>query len=264
MLPISAVMLTTRARWWAQQLAIETWLLQQRHHLDELLIVTEDLGVFEGFAPHPRIRLIRCDHGLDLPEKRNVGVDAATCPWIVFWDDDDWHGVRRLEELRPHMHLDDDGPLPSPQIIGTTSIFFHELVGERRSYLYKYPFEKSVKHPYVIGGTMAFTKRLWERHPFTAHTTVGDEGWWTVARLAEGVPFAVIPQGDYIAMIHDTNTCNKPPRVDVAGKRVLSDSHMTIVSGGPLALAGVAYDLIPSTVLARYLTAFWAQRGEQE
>jgi hypothetical protein len=264
---ISALMLTTKARWWSQALAIETWLLNQRTPGDELVIVSEDIIDGGALLQHPQIRMVCIAPGVTLPEKRNIGAEACKNAWIAFWDDDDWHGVRRLEALRAGAaHFVNGGSrFATPQIVGMAQVYFHELLGEQRSFLYAYPShdkEDNRNPDYVVGGTMMFDKGLWKKHPFQAYDTAGDEGWWTVDRLKEGVPRAILRRGEYVAFIHGANTCAKPPRVNAEG-RVLSDAYMTKLAREAL-WQDAAHDVIPFATLARYAAAAWAQSGEQE
>lgn len=261
MTAISALMLTTKARWWAQQLAIETWLLQKRGADDELVIVTED--IVESVTVHPQIRVVPCEANLPIATKRNLGVEACVNDWVALWDDDDWHGVRRYETLRKYIAVYDRGgpTFRPPMIVGATELYWHELVGDRRSYLYQYPIDAMRKDPYVVGGTMAFDKALWRDHPFETEATAGDEGWWTVKRLAEGTAFNVLPRGEYVAMLHHGNSTCKMPRVSHLGE-VLSNSYMQLVDLD--ALCRTSSSPIPSPILARYAAAAWAQSGEQE
>lgn len=252
---ISALMLTTPDRWWFQLLAAETWLLNNRARTDELVIVCEE-AIDLGFT-HPQVRVVKIDPQPDLASKRNLGVRACAQPWVAFWDDDDWHGTDRI--LRLHMALTYDKQLP--QIFGQTSYLVHELTGMRR--LFRWTHGQgwpgpTPPEPYVVGGTMMFQRQLALEKPFVEQVTRGDEGWWTVERLREGVPWQGLPEADYVAMIHGANTCAKTPRVDEHGF-VMSDHQMTLLGDVSLFKTQPWCNILPMPILARYVTAAFAQ-----
>lgn len=254
---ISALMMTTVDRWWFCQLATEAWLLNERGPDDELVIVCEE-PVDLDFAQHPRIRVEVVPLTTTLAAKRNLGVQACRGGVIAFWDDDDWHGVRRLRAIRQALAAPATNRTRElPMIVGQTSYYVHELTGLRRLFRWDHgagrlegmgPPEK-----YVVGGTMAFSRDLALRNPFIEQVTKGDEGWWTVEQLRRDVPYTEMPLSDYVAMIHGRNTCARTPRVDEHGF-VMSDHQMTLVGGVEKAL-----DIVPAPVLARYVMATFAQ-----
>lgn len=274
MTAISALMLTTPDRWFFTGLAIESWLAQKnRQDEDELVIISED---WLEIAPHSGVRFVKTAFSETLAEKRNIGVSACRNPWVLFWDDDDWHAPERLKATREvatrpvcyrHIKGDDRSPLlihEPPQIVGQREALFHELIGERRTFLYRYPVANMRTDPFFVGGTLAFRKRLWEEHPFVELESPGDEGWWMVARMRDGaVPHAPIVRRDattYVAMIHGKNTCATEPRVNAHGQ-VLSNSFMMMLTSDPAAQLRLC---IPDEQLARYEAAIYAQSGERE
>lgn len=260
MTAISALMMTTVDRWWFCQLAAEAWLLNEREKGDELAIVCEE-PVDLGFA-HPRIRAEVVPLTTTLAAKRNLGVQACRGEVIAFWDDDDWHGVRRISAIRTALAapaINHERPA-RPMIVGQTSYYVHELTGLRRLLRWDHGAGRlegmGPPERYVVGGTMAFSRKLALELPFVEQVTKGDEGWWTVDRLREDAPYAVMPLSDYVAMIHGSNTCARTPRVDEHGF-VMSDHQMTLLGG-----VEKACDIIPAPVLARYVTATFAQRDK--
>lgn len=274
---ISALMLTTKRRWFFHALAIESWLHQrERQPGDELVIVSEDaLGELRANSTYgAMIRFVTVPPELKLAEKRNLGVHSCSNPWILMWDDDDWHGLDRLKATRAaaslersRKHFELDLVNEPPQIVGQREMVFHELVGEERSFLWWYPDKAMDSDPYVAGGTLAFAKSLWEKRKFVEQVTPGDEGWWTVERLRDNrVPYQLVPQTintTYIAMIHGKNNMSRAPRVSDDGTgRVLSDSNMRMLivpANRETLMMGM-----PTEVLARYHAAAWAESGEQE
>jgi hypothetical protein len=78
---------------------------------------------------------------------------------------------------------------------------------------------------------MMFRRALWEAHPIATQATKGAASWWMVERVHEGARVQVIPQGDYVAFIHDNNISASRPRVSRHGE-VLSDAYMTLLPPG--------------------------------
>lgn len=257
---ISALMLTTRRRWMFAQLAVETWLLNARDPGDELVIVSED-EIDLGFA-HPRVRVCRIDPQPTLADKRNRGVELCRNPWVAFWDDDDWHGTSRILRLREAL-FDGNGiarkhrglapPGAMARIYGGVSYLIHELTGLRRTFDWAHGRDSLISdpEPYVVGGTMMFYRQIALDIPFVEQVTRGDEGWWTLERLREGLPFKIV-HTPYVAMIHGDNTCARTPRVDEHGF-VMSDHQMRMLPSTAL------QDILPAPVLARYVLAAFAQ-----
>ena len=241
---ISAVMLTTKSRWWCQYIAVEQWLLQEgREHDDELVIVSEDPLVVDAMPQHRQVRFVACD-AVGLVEKWNLGIAATANDWVTFWADDDWHGLDRLRLLRAAPRVD---------IVGNNTILYHELGGDQRSFLYRY----GGVAPYVVDGTMMIRKALWEKHPIEPKVTKGAASWWMVNQQLLGATVHVLPQSSYVAFIHGDNISAQAPRVSRHGE-VLSDSYMTLVPKGTIE------KIVPDAFLTQIVAAYWAQSGEQE
>jgi glycosyltransferase involved in cell wall biosynthesis len=228
---ISALMLTTADRWWFSSLAIEQFVLQPGlAEGDELVVVIEEGSdpMPEAFGSSPLVRIVTIPPQPNLPAKRNLGVAACRNRWVAFWDDDDWHGRDRIECLKQAQ-----GVSPASRIFGQHIYYQHELRTPRR-YTYRYVYNKdrpdrAHSEPYVVGGTMMFDRMLWEKNPFVEENTRGDEGWWTCRRLRDDrVPYFVLQRGEYVAMIHDRNTCAREHRVD-EHDFVMSDHFVSVV-----------------------------------
>lgn len=153
-----------------------------------------------------------------LAEKRNAACRLANGKWLTIWDDDDWSSPWRLMMLRRMAES-------NAQIIGNSTILWHELVGPARNTV-RYV---SPTPDYVVGGTLAFLKDLWHEAEFTDRK--GDEGWWTHDQLKAGARLMLTSE-PYVAMVHGDNISNKAPfRVNPMTREVHNGREYTWMGG---------------------------------
>lgn len=124
---VSCVMPTTLAREKFVPLAARWWLAQTFPEAERELVVLVDgegSGRLAALLPqHPRVRLVQLAAGAwSLGAKMNAAVDEARGEYIAVWEDDDWHGPRRLE--RQMAALLESGAAKC----GTRSMLFADLV----------------------------------------------------------------------------------------------------------------------------------------
>lgn len=157
---LSCVMPTTARRRWCIPWAIEYFL---RQNADAMLIVVCDGEPVDDLIPdHPQIRYEHIDT-MPLGAKFNRCVELAPSNWIVRWDDDDWHAPWRLSYTAANIDQH-----PGVEILGTRSMLFYNLLGQR---LWRYDFPADERN--LCGGSLAFHKQLWQRHPFDKNRTRG-------------------------------------------------------------------------------------------
>lgn len=206
-LALSAIMPTTARRLHSLPLAIAC-LKQQTCRDVELIVISEDdsaLARAEVLTRDAAIstQLIACDRSKSVGAKRNLGCAAARTPWITFWDDDDWCRADRIA-LTLERTRDD------VEIVGSPTMLVRELHGRRRTFIYHY-LRPGGTYPerYLVGGTLTFTKRLWELEPFGDQ--VGEDAWWQMRPRIQTASARQLPADPtlYVAMIHDQNTANK-------------------------------------------------------
>lgn len=124
--------------------------------------------------------------------KRNNLCSHARGEIIAHLDDDDWVASDWLTKLVAHM----------VKTGADTTGINHAWFYKPHSQLWQYRWQG--KQPYVVGGTLAYKKKIWERNPFRETATgVGED---TIFMRAAG---RVIPHdyhNGFVAMIHDNNT----------------------------------------------------------
>ncbi len=98
---VSCIMPTYNRRLYMPQ-AIR-YFLRQDHPHKELVIVDDGTDPVADLIPDDeRIRYIRLERKVTIGEKRNRAVEASRGEIIVHFDDDDWHGPRRLShQIQP-------------------------------------------------------------------------------------------------------------------------------------------------------------------
>jgi glycosyltransferase involved in cell wall biosynthesis len=189
---------TTIARRWCIPLAIECF-ARQTHPDRELLVVFDGPGsikdlIRDAGGAGAGIRLVELPGKRSLGNKFNACVELAEHDLVALWADDDWHAPTRLEKT---VALFDDAP-----IVGTRKMLFHDLV-KRETWLYDW---RSPQH-FLLGGTLAFRRSVWERSPFPDVESAVDNGFVYEAITTGAHTYAVIPGSSlYVAMVHGNNT----------------------------------------------------------
>lgn len=225
---ISCVMLTTAKRSRLRSASLAALAAQRSCGAFELVVVTDDEDPIELHklrvdSKASDVTLYRRTDWSCLAEKRNAACRLAQGRWITIWDDDDWSSPWRLMNVRRMAET-------SAQVIGNSTILWHELVGPARNTVrYTSPTPN-----YVVGGTLAFLKDLWHEAEFTDRK--GDEGWWTHDQLKAGARLGVTSE-PYVAMVHGDNISNKAPfRVNPTTREVHNGAEYTWLGARDTAL----------------------------
>ncbi|WP_281288001.1 glycosyltransferase family 2 protein [Humibacillus xanthopallidus] len=177
--------------------AIENFLLQT--YKDRELVVVDDGSdpVADLMPDDPRIRYVRLDRHVPIGAKRNLACQQVKGAIIVHWDDDDWSAPSRVETLVRLLH--DTGA----DLCGQRQLLFYDR-DAARGWRYRYP---EGGRPWVAGGTLAFRRETWERHPFPDVPQGEDTSFvWS----CHGLRLETLDREDlYVATIHRANTSAK-------------------------------------------------------
>lgn len=144
-----------------------------------------------------RIRLVKTVSGTSIGYKRNRACTEASGDIIIHWDDDDWMAPGWISCQASHLiHQQAD-------ITGLTTPYFCNAE-QKRAWQYIYPVNEK---PWVLGGSLCYTRSFWQRNPFQEINIGEDSGFvWS------DVPKRIVPHqhtGLYVAMVHDRNTSPK-------------------------------------------------------
>ncbi len=202
MMPISCVMPTTAARRWCIPLAIECF-QKQTYPYPELMIVFDGPGSIRDLVPvQNNIKLIKLFGDRSLGEKFNACVHHATHDHIALWADDDWHAPWRLEKTA--------AAFSPASIVGTHKMLFHDL-GKEKTWLYDWNapppvgFKNFRRDDFLLGGTLAFRRSVWQETPFPDVNSAVDNGFVAEA-LKKNITTSLPYPEMYVAMTHGDNT----------------------------------------------------------
>lgn len=201
---ISCVMVTRPERAWCLPLAVQCW-LAQRHEPREMVIVSDGpVRAREEVAPNIRFLQVPGQHSVGW--KRNEAIARARGDLIATWDDDDWSSLDRLSVYVEALLS------AGADVAGSTTMLFHELIGERRTLRYRYPGGR----PYVVGGTMVYRRSAWERAGRYPDKSKGEDSDLAY-KLCRGRVALVEDDRHYVAMVHrrgQTGRTEWDPRPD--------------------------------------------------
>ncbi len=175
--------------------------LEQDHAPRELIVVDDGRDDLARRLPDdPRIRHVRVAPGLSIGAKRNRGCQEARGAFIAQWDDDDWHGPRRLSaQLAPLLagRATVSG-LRMPVYLDLARWDFWQVSESLHRRLFAHD---------VVGGTLVFRRELWERLARYPSRSLAEEAGWLTAALARGATLARVPaDGLFVYVRHGANT----------------------------------------------------------
>jgi glycosyltransferase involved in cell wall biosynthesis len=170
----------------------------QDYATKELVVLDDGADPIADVMPDdPQVRYIRSPGRHTLGWKRNECVNQSRGSVIVHWDDDDWHGPRRLSCQVESLF---EGQADA---CGVSNMLFFDPA-TTRGWHYVYP---SGNRPWVAGGTMCYTKAFWERNRFR-DINVGEDTQFVWS--AQPKKLLVLPDNTfYVAIIHPGNTSRK-------------------------------------------------------
>jgi glycosyltransferase involved in cell wall biosynthesis len=218
-LPLVSCIMPTRNRADLVLYAIELF-LRQDYEPRELLIVDDGDDDLQARLPdEPAIRYLRSPAGESIGAKRNRACAAARGTFVVQWDDDDWYGPGRLT-----MQL-------APLIAGRAHItalrapIFFEL-GEWRFWAVSDALHRRLFVEDVHGGTLAFSRRVWEGLAQYPHTSLAEDATFLVRAKARGARLERLSaDGQFIYIRHPGNAWRFPcgTYLDSRGWRQMSE-----------------------------------------
>ncbi|MFH0902120.1 MAG: glycosyltransferase family A protein [Pseudomonadota bacterium] len=206
---ISCICCTSASRAWCLPLAIRAFSRQTYAAWDrELVIVTDgtdaDRDIVAAIASgHPGVEHYHipskpgATRRITLGEKRNLAIVHARGDWLCHWDDDDWHSPDRLTRAIKELALQ------GARAAGMTSLLFHELTGDRRTFRYRYSGK-----PYLVGGTMLYHRNDWRDIRFPRRQEGEDSVF--AFELCRRVTVAIVDDlSHYVALRHGNNTSHR-------------------------------------------------------
>jgi len=174
------------------------YFLAQDYPYKELVILDDGTDSVVDLMPNdPQVRYIRLTDRQVLGTKRNNCVQASHGDLIMHWDDDDWMASQRIRcQVEALLQV-------GAEVCGLRRLLFYELA-TGQTWLYNYPADQ---RPWLIGGTLLYTRDFWRQAPFPAIQS-GEDTRFIWSRRLERI--AIPPDHTfYVAMIHPGNTSPK-------------------------------------------------------
>ena len=174
--------------------------LRQDYPAKELIIVDDgEVSVSDLIPDDPRIRyyFVAGATPASIGVKRNFACGLARGDFIAHWDDDDWQARRRLSVQIESMRTSD------AVFSGLMALAFYQPATEQ-AWLYR-----SVRSPWMAGGTFVYRRDLAQRFPFTAVNN-GEDVAFLDAVVGAGLRVAGLDEPSlYVTMLHGGNTVTR-------------------------------------------------------
>lgn len=197
-LPLISCIMPTQRRPSFVTRAIE-YFQRQDYPERELVIVYHDEADLPGPIDSPGVTMVR-SAAASIGGMRNAAVRAAQGEIIVHWDDDDWHGPRRLSRQA--------APLLQgiAEISGLNDTLFLALgryeYWEASPDLFARLFVENVH-----GGTLMFRRRLWERSGPYPEISLREDAELLMKSVRDGARLCRLPgREDYVYVRHGSNS----------------------------------------------------------
>jgi hypothetical protein len=177
--------------------AFMPWLLwsfsRQSWRHKELVII--DSSPFPCPIEDPRVRVLRAPPGSNIPNKRNVALQAARGQYLAWFDDDDWQHPERLAEIADRLAA-------GAAVAGTSRSFFVDLF-TLGSYHY-------VGRGHVIFNAAGFVAEVARAVRFDERLTKASDTSWmdAVLRAAAGRVSRIDGPVHSFWLCHDGNVSN--------------------------------------------------------
>ena len=136
----------------------------------ELIILDDGNRKIKDFIPsHPNIHYFELEKRMKVGEKRNIAIKNSHGQFIMHWDDDDWYASNRIRyQLQALLEEKAD-------ICALRPGLFYE-VKEDIFWRYGEDLHEKLYYAGVIGGSITYTKKLWERFVrFSSSTNLAED-----------------------------------------------------------------------------------------
>jgi len=171
----------------------------QEYTNKELIIVDDGKDGIMDLIPETdkQIKYISLKEKTSIGAKRNIACKEADGKIIIHWDDDDWMSPNWIQ------YQVDSLIGKNADVTGLDHPYFFQPTIDT-AWRYIYP---ETQKPWVHGGTLCYTKKLWERNPFI-EINIGEDAHF----LWSNCPKKIVPHNGedlYVGIIHDNNVSPK-------------------------------------------------------
>lgn len=148
----------------------------------------------------PNVKYVRCEQGLTISQKRNLGVKNAMYDIVAFMDDDDVYPNNSVLQ-RVAMILKE----PTKQCGFCTTIPCYDIT-KYSSFMNVPPITLPISER-VSEATLIFTKKFWEEVPFDDSVHIGEGN--AFIRDREQMCREISPQEVIVSLVHPKNTSSR-------------------------------------------------------
>lgn len=163
---------------------------RQSYGPNELIVIDDGEEPVEHLCDAPSVRYIRLPGTRPLGTKLNLGIEQASGEHIIKWDDDDWYHPKFIGAMLQALMS-----ATSDQVVAVCGCFLIFVAGEN--------FFRFSGEGLAAGGTLTFSKTLWQR---VAFRDVGiQEDYWF--RVDTGNRIVRVNEPElYVLVRHGRNT----------------------------------------------------------
>lgn len=148
----------------------------------------------------PNVKYVRCEQGMTISQKRNLGVQNAMYDVVAFMDDDDVYPNNSVLQ-RVAMLLKE----PTKQCGFCTTIPCYDIT-KYSSFMNVPPMTLAMSER-VSEATLIFTKKFWEELPFDDMVHIGEGN--AFIRDREQMCREISPQEVIVSLVHPKNTSSR-------------------------------------------------------
>jgi glycosyltransferase involved in cell wall biosynthesis len=181
--------------------SVRHFLAQQDYDNRELVIVEDGKSALAQRLPDdPRIRLVSTGRTRPIGVMRNHSVELARGTLLMLWDDDDWHGGRRIAaQVAPLLEGRAD-------LTALTDLTWLEIASWRAWRLEPSLARRLLLHQ-TYAGTVAFHRRVWEGGARFGTGSVAEDAAFVRAAISRGARLEKLRGGDlYVYVRHAANS----------------------------------------------------------
>jgi hypothetical protein len=201
-LPDVSIVTITKDRRIFMPLAKYSYMIQSypEDKLEWVIVDDGDDPIEDTLIGVPNVKYVRCEQGMTISQKRNLGVSNTMYDIVAFMDDDDVYPNNSILQ-RVAMLLKE----PTKQCGFCTTIPCYDIT-KYSSFMNIPPMTLPMSER-VSEATLIFTKKFWEELPFDDMVHVGEGNAFIRGR--EQMCREISPQEVIVSLIHPKNTSSR-------------------------------------------------------
>jgi hypothetical protein len=201
-LPDVSIITITKDRRIFMPLAKYSYMIQSypEDKMEWVIVDDGDDPIEDTLIGVPNVKYVRCEQGMTISQKRNLGVQNAMYDILAFMDDDDVYPNNSVLQ-RVAMLLKE----PAKQCGFCTTIPCYDIT-KYSSFMNVPPMTLHMSER-VSEATLIFTKKFWEELPFDDMVHIGEGNAFIRGR--EQMCREISPQEVIVSLVHPKNTSSR-------------------------------------------------------